>query len=142
MPLRDMVRLRPGHAQHAYFWQLVRYAISGLALTIAMSAIYLAIVTFTALSPAAAITLANLLIAVVGYFVHGSFSFRDFGDRENPGRRFLRFLVTTGIGYLLNLGFVIVLTRILHLPTWLPTVAFCTITPMLAFLLCRKWVFV
>ena len=82
-----------------------------------------------------------MLTAVVGYFVHGSFSLRGFGDRQNAGRRFLRFLITTGIGYILNVGFVIVITDILRLPTWLPTVAFCTVTPIVAFLLCRRWVF-
>lgn len=141
MPLRNMMRQRFSPVRQAYFWQIVRYAIAGLALTAMMSAIYLAIVNFTIILPAIAVTLATVLTAVAGYFVHGSFSFRGFGDRQNAGRRFLRFLVTTGVGYVLNLGFVIVMTDILHLPTWLPTVAFCTVTPMVAFLLCRSWVF-
>lgn len=141
MPLRNLVRQRFNPEQQAYLGQIARYAISGLALTAMMSAIYLAIITFTAILPAIAVTLSTILTAVVGYFLHGSFSFRGFGDRQNAGRRFLRFLITTGIGYVLNVGFVIVMTDILHLPAWLPTVAFCTVTPIVAFLLCRRWVF-
>lgn len=141
MPLRNIIRQRFNPVHQAYFWQIVRYGLAGLVLTAMMSAVYLVIVTFTATLPAVAVTVATALTAVVGYFVHGRFSFRGFGDRGNAGRRFMRFLITTGIGYLLNVAFVIVIIDILHLPAWLPPVAFCTVTPMVAFLLCRSWVF-
>lgn len=127
--------------QSHVFWQAARFGISGLALTALVSAAYYVQITFTPLSPALALTLATLLASAIGYFVHGSFSFRAHGSRHNPARRFLRFLTTNGIGYLLNLVFVIALIDVMQLPRWTPMIGFCLVTPAVSFLLNRYWVF-
>jgi putative flippase GtrA len=124
-----------------FFWQAVRFGISGLALTLLVSAAYYLQVTFTSISPAIALTLATVGASVVGYFVHGNFSFRAHGTRENPGKRFVRFLVTNGIGYLLNLAYVFALIDFMHLPKWTPMIGFCLVTPAVSFVLNRRWVF-
>jgi putative flippase GtrA len=123
------------------FWQVVRFGISGLALTAFVSACYYLQVTYTAITPALALTSATLVASVVGYLVHGHFSFRAHGTRENPAKRFVRFLITNGIGYLLNLGFVFVLIDLMHFPKWVPMIAFCLVTPAVSFGLNRHWVF-
>jgi putative flippase GtrA len=132
---------RLGKINAAVFWQAVRFGISGLALTALVSAIYYLLVLYTAISPAVSLTLATLLASVVGYFVHGHFSFRAHGTRDNPSRRFGRFLVTNAIGYLLNLAFVFVLIDFMHLPAWTPIIGFCLVTPAVSFMLNRHWVF-
>ena len=126
---------------HETFWQLLRFGISGVFLTLLVSVLYLLAVSFTAMPPAIALTLATILASIVGFFVHGSFSFRGFGKRDNPAARFVRFLITNGIGYLLNLAFVFALVDLARLPKWTPIIAFCTITPLVSFLLNRRWVF-
>ncbi|MDE2403627.1 MAG: GtrA family protein [Sphingomonadales bacterium] len=132
-------KLQP--SQQVYLLQIIRYGVSGLALTALMSGIYLLLVNNAHMLPALSVTLSTIFASVVGFFVHGNFSFRGHGDRANPGRRFVRFLTTNAIGYFLNVGFVILMTGVLRLPTWTPTIAFCTVTPIVAFLLCRRWVF-
>jgi putative flippase GtrA len=132
-------RLNAGHGE--VFWQAVRFGISGLALTALVSAIYYVQVTFTAISPAVALTVATLIASVFGFFVHGHFSFRAHGARQDPARRFVRFLVTNGLGYLLNLVFVFALIDLMHLPRWTPMIGFCLVTPAVSFMLNRHWVF-
>lgn len=123
------------------FWQVVRFGISGLALTAFVSASYYLQVTYIAIAPALALTLATLVASVIGYFVHGRFSFRAHGTREKPAERFVRFLITNGIGYLLNLAFVFALIDLMHLPKWAPMIGFCLITPAVSFVFNRYWVF-
>lgn len=123
------------------FWQLVRFGVTGFALTGFVSATYCLLITFTPLLPAISLTLGSLAASVIGYFVHGRFSFRGFGSRTAVVNRFMRFLMTNGAGYLLNLFYVLLVIDVLHWPRWLPIVGFCIITPMISFLLYRKWVF-
>lgn len=132
-------RLTRGHRD--VFWQAVRFGIAGLALTALVSAMYYLQVTYTAISPAVALTVATLVASAIGYFIHGHFSFRAHGTRENPAKRFVRFLITNGIGYLLNLAFVFALIDLMHLPKWTPMIGFCLVTPAVSFVLNRHWVF-
>jgi putative flippase GtrA len=128
-------------ARGEVFWQAVRFGVAGLALTALVSAIYYLEVSYTAIAPAVALTMATLIASVAGYFIHGHFSFRAHGTRENPAKRFVRFLVTNGIGYLLNLAFVFALIDFMHLPKWTPVIGFCLVTPAVSFVLNRYWVF-
>lgn len=130
-----------GTTRDEIFWQAVRFGISGLALTALVSAVYYVQVIYTPILPAFALTVATIIASVIGFFVHGHFSFRAHGARENPTGRFVRFIVTNGIGYLLNLAFVFALIDMLHLPKWTPMIGFCLVTPVVSFLLNRHWVF-
>jgi putative flippase GtrA len=132
---------RLGNMHGHVFWQVLRFGISGLALTALVSAVYYFQVTYTSIAPAIALTLATVGASVIGYFVHANFSFRAHGMRDNPSRRFVRFLVTNGLGYLLNLAFVFALIDLMGLPEWTPVIGFCLVTPMVSFLLNRHWVF-
>lgn len=123
------------------FFQIVRFALAGAALTLLVSLLYLLATGFTSVGPAVALTLATALASVAGYFVHNSFSFRGSGKRDWPTLRFGRFLVTNGVGYVLNLSFVYIMEDFAHLSEWTPVLAFCTVTPLATFLLNRNWVF-
>lgn len=132
---------RVGGMNSDVFWQAVRFGISGLALTAFVSAAYYFQITLTPISPAMALTVATLVASVIGYSVHSQFSFRAHGTREKPARRFVRFLTTNGLGYLLNLAFVFVLIDLMRLPEWTPMIGFCLVTPAASFGLNRYWVF-
>lgn len=141
MLLSDEIARRLEVRHRDVFWQALRFGISGLALTALVSALYYLQVLYLAVSPAAALTVATLIASALGFLVHSQFSFRAHGSRENPARRMFRFLVTNGVGYLLNLAFVFVLIDVLRLPTWTPILGFCLVTPAVSFVLNRQWVF-
>lgn len=121
--------------------QLVRFGISGVVLTLFVSAIYLALLAHSRFSPGSALTIATLLASVVGFFMHSTFSFRGFGSRGRPMFRFARFLAINLFGYGLNLSFVYLLVGFAGLPDWTPVVLFCSFTPTISFMLNRRWVF-
>ncbi|MBC2668150.1 GtrA family protein [Novosphingobium piscinae] len=123
------------------FWQLVRFGISGLALTALVSGLYGLQITALGLAPALALTTATIIASVIGYFVHGHFSFRAHGSRDAPARRFSRFLIGNGLGYGLNLAFVVLFVDVLHWPRWTPTLGFFFVTPLVSFFLNRRWVY-
>lgn len=123
------------------FRQLMRFGISGAALTLLVSLLYLAGIAIPGVPPALSLTVATLLASIVGYFVHSGFSFRGHGARNQPALRFTRFLVTNGLGYLMNLGFVFLLVHVAGLPEWTPIIPFCVVTPLVSFFLNRTWVF-
>lgn len=123
------------------FLQLFRFGIAGVGLTLLVSALYLIALEFTFLSPALALTMATVLASIPGYFVHSSFSFRGFGMRNRAPVRFVRFLITNSVGYVLNLAFVFAMIDLAQLPEWTPIIAFCAITPLVSFMLNRHWVF-
>lgn len=123
------------------FWQLARFGATGLALTALVSLLYLGVLKVTPASPALALTLATVLASIVGFFAHSRISFRGHGKRDRPMVRLTRFLITNGIGYLLNLSFVLLLVDLAHLPEWTPIILFCSVTPLASFMLNRCWVF-
>ena len=123
------------------FWQLARFGVTGLALTALVSVLYLGALAVMPIPPALALTLATVLASIVGFFAHSRISFRGHGSRDRPMVRLTRFLITNGIGYLLNLAFVVVLVDLAHLPEWTPIIAFCSVTPLASFMLNRVWVF-
>lgn len=121
------------------FWQIIRFGISGVALTALVSLLYL--IAIRVISPALALTLATLIASIAGYFIHSAFSFRGHGGRDQPAIRFARFLITNSLGYALNLFFVYLMIDLGHLPKWSPVIAFAAVTPAASFILNRHWVF-
>ena len=141
MLVSDKIERRLGIGHGDVFWQAVRFGISGLALTALVSLTYYLQIVLLGVLPAIALTVATLIASAIGFLVHGHFSFRAHGTRDKPARRMFRFLVTNGVGYLLNLAFVFVLIDVMHWPTWTPMIGFCLVTPAVSFVLNRQWVF-
>lgn len=122
-------------------WQMARFGVIGGLLTLMVSALYLVGVQWAHMSPQLALTLATILASVIGFFAHGSISFRGHGERDRLMVRMARSGVTNFAGFLLNMGFVFAMVDVAHLPKWTPTIPFCFVTPLLSFVLNRKWVF-
>lgn len=116
--------------------QLVRFAVAGAGITF-LSALLYAGLAGAGADPFGANTLATLAGAVLGYQVHGRWSFR--GERRDGGAA-LRFAGGAGVGYGLNSLWVwATLAAGLPAGTAVPFMVFAT--PLLAFALNRCWVF-
>jgi len=121
--------------------QLVRYALAGLAITLAVAASYWAITDLLHVDPMISFTIVFLVFSVISYVTHGEFSFKDHGERDRHHVRMSRFLAVNVLGFLVNQGFIWLLVKQLDGPTWWPTIPMVFVTPLLTFSLHRKFVY-
>ncbi len=121
--------------------QVMRFGISGVALTLLVGLLYSAGVYLLRIPPMISTTIAIAIATIPGYLLHSHFSFSGHGGRDRAHVRALRFMVTNGLGFASNLFFTWFLTSYLTQPKWTPNLAFLFITPLLTFWLNRKWVF-
>ena len=82
-----------------------------------------------------------LFFSGVSYLVHGAFTFKDHGERDNHHVRGSRFLAINILGFIVNQGFVWLLVKYLDGPTWWPTIPMVLFTPLLTFALHRRFVY-
>jgi putative flippase GtrA len=123
------------------FGQLVRFAIVGFSLAGVYSAIYWYLAKYLKISPEAAVVIAFLVSASIGFVLHSRWSFRGHGGRED-NRLKLKFLLVQSSGFLLNELFTWVLTGpLLHGPIWWPLLPAIFVTPLATFALNRQLVF-
>jgi putative flippase GtrA len=120
--------------------QLVRYALTGGAITALGAGAYAALVAFTALDPMLAVAVAYVICVAVGYVLHSRWSFQGHGAGDNP-KTTARFFAVSLVSYALNSLFTWVLTKWLHGPDWWPIVPMLFVTPLATFALNRRWVF-
>lgn len=130
--------------------QLVRFGVTGVAVTAFYAAVYWPIATFGnyllwlgrgAVWPIIAGVIAFCAATVLGNVAHSRISFKGHGTRD--ARTAHRFLVVQLFGFALNQLFIWVLTGpLVHGPTWWPIVPAMFVTPLVTFGLQRNWVFV
>jgi putative flippase GtrA len=121
--------------------QMIRYGLSGLALTGFYSAIYLAALDMAHQPPLVANTMAFLFTVVVGYLIHSRWSFRGHGRRDVPVLNTGRFLIVNLLGFALNSFWVWLIAAQLGLSPRLPLIPIIVVTPWLSFWLNRRWTF-
>ena len=129
--------------------QLLRFGVTGLAVTAFYAAVYWPIATFGdrlihlgggAVWPLIAVVIAFASATAVGNVAHSRFSFRGHGTRDP--RTAHRFVVVQLFGFGLNALFTWVLTGPLFGgPTWWPLVPAVAVTPLATFWLQRNWVY-
>ena len=129
--------------------QLVRFAVTGVGVTLFYSAVYWPLATYgnrwIALGegaewPVLAGVIAFIAATVVGKVAHSRISFQGHGTRS--ARTAHRFLVVQLFGFALNQAFIWLLTGpLVHGPTWWPLVPTVFVTPLITFGLQRNWVF-
>jgi len=127
--------------RRAVLVQILRYALAGGLITVAVAAAYWAIAEFGGVDPMVSLTIVFLFFSGVSYLVHGAYSFKDHGERDRHHVRGARFLAINVLGFLLNQGFVWYLVKYLDGPTWWPTLPMIFITPLLTFALHRRFVY-
>ena len=121
--------------------QMLRYALAGGAITVAVAASYWAIAEFLGVDPMLSLAIVFLFFSGASYAIHGVFTFKDHGARDRHHVRGLRFLAINVLGFLLNQMFVWYLVKYLDGPTWWPTIPMIFFTPLLTFALHRRFVY-
>ena len=134
-----LVSIHPAFGSEA-FWQLVRFAIGGFAVTLFAASIYSAAAVLLHIPPLAANAISSLFGVIASYTVHSRWSFApDTADGEMG--MIGRFLLAAGFAFTLNSFWVWLLTGWLGLPPLTPVPAMIFVTPLASFLLNRYWVF-
>ncbi len=128
-------------ARRAVALQMVRYALAGFAITLAVAASYWAIAEYLHVDPMVSLTIVFLFFSGVSYVTHGAYSFKDHGSRDRHHVRATRFLVINVLGFALNQLFVWYLVKHHGGPTWWPTIPMLFVTPLLTFALHRRFVY-
>jgi putative flippase GtrA len=121
--------------------QLTRYGVIGAAITILGQAIYYLLAESRTTSPLVAIAIAWIVGVIVGYFAHGWISFRGHGARDDHGRIGVRFVAVNIFGYVINSFWVWLLVERLDGATWWPIVPNVVLTPLMTFVLHRRWTY-
>ena len=121
--------------------QMLRYAVAGGLITLAVAAGYWAITEFLGVDPMVSLAIVFLFFSGVSYLVHGAFTFKDHGERDRQHVRGARFLAINILGFAVNQGFVWYLVKYLDGPTWWPTIPMVLFTPLLTFALHRRFVY-
>ena len=121
--------------------QLIRYALAGFAITLAVAGSYWAITDFLHVDPMVSFTIVFLVFSAISYVTHGEFSFKGHGARDQHHIRMGRFLAVNVIGYLVNQGFIWLLVKQMDGPTWWSTIPMIFVTPLLTFTLHRRFVY-
>ena len=132
---------RLGDERRAVAVQMLRYALAGGLITLAVAASYWAITEYLGVDPMVSLTIVFLFFSGVSYLVHGAFTFKDHGERDRHHVRGSRFLAINILGFVVNQGFVWYLVKYLDGPTWWPTIPMVLFTPLLTFALHRRFVY-
>lgn len=132
---------RLGDERRAVAAQMLRYAIAGGLITLAVAASYWAIAEYGGVDPMVSLTIVFVVFSGISYLVHGAFTFKDHGARDRHHVRGSRFLAINILGFVVNQGFVWLLVKHLDGPTWWPTIPMVLVTPLLTFTLHRRFVY-
>ncbi|HET9353533.1 MAG TPA: GtrA family protein [Sphingomicrobium sp.] len=120
--------------------QLVRFIVSGAAVTALGVAVYALVALALRWHPQLGNFLAYVVAMATGYLMHSRWSFRDHGGERTHGTK-VRFVIVSLVSYALNSFWVWLLTEALDLdPAW-PILPMLFVTPAVTFVLNRQWVF-
>jgi len=97
-----IVRQIAGLSGNGVVGQLIRFGITGLAVTALYAAIYWPLATYV-MFPNLAVVVAFVIATAAGRYAHGAISFRGHGTRSRRTMR--RFFVVQFIGFLLQQAF-------------------------------------
>lgn len=131
-----MIKQHVKSAHRKHLREILVYGMVGVAALIVQDAIYW-LAHRNGMFPSVAMILGNVGGMFVAYFGHIKYTFKK--ERYSK-REFAKFVITSGIGLLINVGGVRFITKVLLLsPTWglVPTF----ITPFITFLISKFWAF-
>lgn len=138
--LDPLLRLLPDRLRTVAV-QMSRYAVVGFTITLAVAASYWALAEFAGLDPMVSFTVVFVIFWAVSYITHGTFSFKGHGARDRHHVRASRYLFVSLVGFSLNQFFVWLLVKQLDGPTWWPTLPMVFVTPVILFMLMRRFVY-
>ena len=120
--------------------QLLRFLISGALVTALGVAVYALVALVLRWHPQVGNILAYVVAMATGYIMHSRWSFRDHGGTRDRGTK-VRFFIVSLISYALNSFWVWLLYTRLDLDRAVPIIPMLFVTPVVTFLLNRRWVF-
>lgn len=127
--------------RRALIGQLLRYLITGGIVTLCQAGIYWLLAAPMHIHPQLANVAGYVVAVVLGYFLHGAFTFRGHGSRDAPARRGARFVAVSLLSLALNAFWVWLTVARLGGPIWSPIPLMLFVTPAAVFTLNRQWVF-
>ena len=120
--------------------QLIRYALAGLAITLAAAASYWAIADLLHVDPMLSYTIVFIIFSGISYVTHGEFSFKGHGERDRHHIRMGRFFaIMCSDSWSTRAS--LAARQALDGPTWWPTIPMVLVTPLLTFVLHRRFVY-
>ena len=137
----QMILNRLDDERRAVIVQILRYGFAGGIITLAVAATYWGMTDLLHVDPMISYLIAFIFFTGVSYLVHGAFTFKGHGARDNHHVRGTRFLAINVFGFLANQGFVWLLVKHLGGPTWWAAVPMVLFTPLLTFALHRRFVY-
>lgn len=127
--------------RQALLGQIVRYGLTGLFVTACQAAVYWTLAARAGVHPQIANFAGYLVAVVLGFFLHGAFTFRGHGRRDRQMARVARFVIASLLSLALNALWVWLCVTALRWPEWTPIPAMLFATPALVFVVNRQWVF-
>lgn len=121
--------------------QLFAYVFSGGAMTLLHSAFYWTMAQPLRIDAYLANTISTVLVGIIGYLLHSRWTFAHTNTSGGGLRAQSRYLVVSGLCYLLNSFWVWLMVDHLNLSVTLSILPMVLATPWLAFLLNRFWTF-
>ena len=121
--------------------QLLRYVLTGGFVTALQAAVYWTLAQKLAVHPQLANICGYMVAVAIGYVLHGRFTFRGHGKRDQPIAQAMRFMAVSLISLALNAFWVWLTVQALGWPIWSPIPLMAVVTPGLVFILNRQWVF-
>ncbi len=132
---------RSSAESRALFWQVVRYGLTGLAVTAIQAVIYWTLAALVGVHPQIALVAGFCVAVIAGYVLHGAYSFRDETREDRSAGRAVRFVAVSLVSLGINALWVWLCVTTLGWPEWAPIPAFVFVTPAIVFVLNRQWVF-
>jgi putative flippase GtrA len=121
--------------------QAVRFLFAGLVVTALSAMIYTLCVVGIGIPPFAGNLIAYLAAVLVGYRLHGHWTFRQNQAQVDDTQANLRFVAGSISSLVINSIWVWLLTIHFQGPGWLPVVPMILVTPVTSFMINRYWVF-
>ena len=137
-----MMRMRLSLTDHwrGMFSQFARFALAGAVVAALGISTYAIVALVLRWNPQLANLLSYLVAVITGYALHSQWSFRGRGGRRTHVMK-IRFLAVSLVSYALNSFWVWLLYAQLNLGRAAPMLPMVFVTPGIAFLLNRQWVF-
>jgi putative flippase GtrA len=138
--LEALYQRAPAFVRTSAFWQLVRFAIAGFAVTLFSAGVYMIAAYPLHIRPLLANVISYAFGFTASYAAHSRWSFAsdaERGEAETLGR----FVLASGFAFALNSFWVWLATSYHDLPAWAPVPAMVFATPLASFVLNRYWVF-
>lgn len=121
--------------------QVLRYGLVGGSVTALQAAVYWLLAQKGGVNPQLANFAGYLCAVVTGYFAHGAITFRDSGQQHLSPARMARFITVSILSLALNALWVWLTVTVAHLPLWAPIPLMGLVTPMVVFVLNKRWVY-